>query len=179
MSNMNGRRSSDMKAVCAWALVTHKEFTEYDDSVDVDGVFIDFKDAVATLKTNRLEEENRWIPPVNADKRDEYPFRNKIGELRSSESSGDFFIGWGYSWFSPGGGDTVFSVFPQRTNIWQRSDQRYNESNLSREERQVLKAESDIAYVAGGEDMPEDARFDKESLDLIFDGEEEDDSDES
>jgi hypothetical protein len=136
MSNMNGRRSSDMKAVCAWALVTHKEFTEYDDSVDVDGVFIDFKD-------------------------------------------GNFFIGWGYSWFSPGGGDTVFSVFLQRTNIWQRSDQRYNESNLSREERQVLKAESDIAYVAGGEDMPEDARFDKESLDLIFDGEEEDDSDES
>jgi hypothetical protein len=69
-------------------------------------------------------------------------------------------------------------VFLQKTNIWQRSSETYNGQALSRKERQVLEAESDIDYVAGGKDMPEDARSDEKTLDLVFD-DEEGDSDES
>lgn len=165
-----------MKAVSAYALVTHTKFIEYDDQVDIDGVFIDFKDAVASLKDARLKAHDSWIPVINAITRDKYPFRNKIGELWSSEGH---FIGWGYSWFAlGGGGDFICSVFLQKTNIWQRSSETYNGQALSRKERQVLEAESDIDYVAGGKDMPEDARSDEKTLDLVFD-DEEGDSDES
>lgn len=175
MTNINSK-SSDMEAICAYALITHKQFTDYDDQVDVDGIFTDFKDAVVALKNTRVQEQNRWIPPVDIDKRDKYPFRNKIGELWSAERH---FVGWGYSWFGPGAADVITSVFLQRTNIWQHSDQCYNSSNLGHKERQVLKAVSDIDYVSDEKDVPEGAKFDEETLDLILDGEEEDDSDES
>jgi hypothetical protein len=180
MSSSNEPENPELNGRMAYVVVTHFDF-DLQDIVSISGLYMDIKDAVSALKKQRLNVagmngNDDWIPARDPDTRDNYPYCNKIGPLWKNDNGSDRFIGWGYSWPDPEGGKQTDRVYLEKTNIWHGSGEIRNELDLSPEDIQVLEAESDIEYVAGGGYMPENARFDEETNDLIYNSEEEDDS---
>ena len=166
------------QAFCTYVVIIHiQDDTDPDDIVRVAGVFMNFKDAVACLKNQRLTIEDGFIPPKDAASRDQHPFRNRIGHLERSDGT---HIGWGYSWADADSGETatIDRIYLEKTNIAHGNGELVQCLGMSREEVQVLEAESDIDYVAGNEShyFAEGARFDEKTKELIYSSEEEDDS---
>jgi hypothetical protein len=182
MSASNEPEKLELNGMTAYVVVTHGHFgTDYQDIVNISGVYVDIKDAVSALKKQRLivaekNEYSGWLSAPDSESRDKYPCRNKIGRLWQYDSGEPRFIGWGYSWPSPDGGEGTDRVYLEKTNIWRGSSKVRGELRLNREDIEVLEAQSDIEYVAGDVYVPENARFDEETNDLIYSSEEESDS---
>lgn len=181
MSASNESEKPELKllnGMTAYVVVTHGHFgTDYQDIVSISGVYVDIKDAVPALKKQRLivskkNEHIGWLSAPDSESRDNYPCRNSIGRLWKDDSGEPRFIGWGYSWPDPEGGDNTDRVYLEKTNIWHGSSEARSELKLSREDIRVLESESDIGYVAGDVYVPENARFDEETNDLIYSSEE-------
>ena len=129
---------------------------------------MNFKDAIACLKNQRLTIEDGFIAPEDAASRDQHPFRNRIGHLERSDGT---HIGWGYSWWRQTLPDYTNRAWIQKTQFWRRGDEIHDIAELTVEEFQELEAEGDIDYVAFGQPGPDNARFDEDSRDFVFKGE--------
>ena len=181
MSVNNEPKKPELNAMVAYVLVTHSHFgLDYMDTVNISGVYLDIKDAVSALKKQRLNLEqldlkDGWILARDSEARDNYPCRNKIGELYKNEAGGSKFLGWGYAWSHPNGLDCTDHVYLEKTNLWNGSGEIRNSLVMSSEEIQVLQAESDIEYVAG-QYLRKHSKYDEESGDLVFDSDEYNDS---
>lgn len=167
-----------LNGMTAYVVVVHSHFgNNYQDIVSISGVYVDIRDAVSALKKQRLivaekTEHIGWLSAPDPESRDNYPYRNKIGRFWNGDLGYPTLIGWGYSWRGPEGGDNTDCVYLEKTNIWHGSSEVREELKLRREDIQVLEAESDIGYVAGDVYVPENARFDEETNDLIYSSEE-------
>lgn len=111
----------------------------------------------------------------DSEARDNYPYRNKIGEIYKCDDGSTSFIGWGYAWAQPDGTDCTDRVYLEKTNIWNGSSEIRDSLAMNSEEIQVLKAESDIEYVPG-QYLRKHSKFDEESRDLVYDSGEWNDS---
>ena len=159
----------EIQAFCTYVVIIHiQDDTDPDDIVRVAGVFMNFKDAIACLKNQRLTIEDGFIPPEDAASRDQHPFRNRIGHLERSDGT---HIGWGYSWWRQTLPDYTNRAWIQKTQFWRRGDEIHDIAELTVEEFQELEAEGDIDYVAFGQPGPDNARFDEDSRDFVFKGE--------
>jgi hypothetical protein len=138
------------------------------DSIEIEGVYTDFRDAVANLKLARLGAEDGWIVPMDRETRDNYPYRNKIGQIWADKQ----YLGWGYAWFDSRGGDSVNRVWIARARLWCRNDNSASVTYDSDWERDLVDDTSDIEGVSNGQELPGDARFDSRTGDVIFPGEE-------
>ena len=182
MSSSNKSEKPELDGMIAYVLVWHIHCapTDYVDNVTISGVYVDIRDAVSALKRQRLIWHDGWIPARNSDDRDDYPFRNKIGEIYTNDIIRPTFIGWGYSWADADSGETatIDRIYLEKTNIAHGNGELVQCLGMSREEVQVLEAESDIDFVAGNEShyFAEGARFDEKTKELIYSSEEEDDS---
>jgi hypothetical protein len=163
-----------LRDICSYAVIVNTQPGNGDDSIVIEGVYTDFRDAVANLKSARLEMEDGWIAPMDRDTREAYPYRNKIGAVWWE----DQFLGWGYAGFDPRGGDSVNRVWIARTRVWFRMGDETTPSFDSDDERDLLDDTSDIGFIAFGQELPGNARFDEDSQDVIFPGEEEQDGEE-
>jgi hypothetical protein len=128
---------------------------------------MDFRDAVGALRGQRLSTpEQSWIAPMDRKDRDDYPYRNKIGEVWF----GNLPLGWGYAWFDPEDEGSVVRLWIQTTDIWRRGDG-HHLSGDSDEERRVLEATKDVEFDAWDQDLPENSIFDEIIQDLRFSSE--------
>jgi len=164
-----------LRDVCSYAVVINTRLSNENGSVQIEGVYTDFRDAVTNLKSARLEMQHGWIAPTDRDTREAYPYRNKIGAIWSDDGQ---FLGWGYAWFDPRGGDSVHRVWIARIRVWCRVGEETTPVFDSDDERDLLDDTSDIEFVAFGQQLPGGARFDEDTKDLIFPGEEEQESEE-
>lgn len=158
-----------LREVCRYAVVVSTRPRSDNDNITTEGVYTNFRDAVTNLKSARLDMEDGWIAPTDRDTRDAYPYRNKIGAIWSE----DQFLGWGYAWFDPRGQGSVNRVWIARIR-----DEETRPSYDSADELDLLDDTSDIGFVAFGQQLPGNARFDEDSQDLIFSGEEKQDGEE-
>jgi hypothetical protein len=171
-SSSSNEPEKPLNGMIAYVLVTHIDCsTSYIDVVAIAGVYVDIKDAVSALKKERLGLGG-WMPARDAELRDKYPSRNKIGELMKDDTGEPRLVGWGYSWCDYADEDAcLFRVYLYKTKIRHGSDKIQANSKLTGEGIRVLEAESDISYVAG-QYVPENSRFDEGTNDLIYSSEE-------
>jgi hypothetical protein len=163
-----------LRDLCSYAVVVNTRPSSGNDNITIEGVYTDFRDAVTNLKSARLAMEDGWIAPTDRDTREAYPYRNKIGAIWSEGT----LLGWGYAWFDPRGGASVNRVWIARTRVWFRRGDEAIPNFASDDERDFLDDTSDIGFVAFGQELPGNARFDEDSQDVIFPGEEEEDGEE-
>ena len=170
---IDNHRESPQPELQAWgvyAVIVHiQDNTHADDVVKEIGVFAHFKDAVFSLRKQRLETEDGFITPQDATSRDQHPFRNRIGYLTRSNGT---HIGWGYSW-QRNGSNCINRAWIQKTVLWLRDEKVLDVEQLSKEEMEEMKAEGDIAYDALEQRKPNNAVFDEASQDFVFRGEKE------
>jgi hypothetical protein len=143
------------------------------DIIEIEGVYTDFRDAITNLKLARLAAEDGWIVPIDCETRDNYPHRNKIGQIWADGQ----YLGWGYAWFDPRGGEAVNRVWIARARLWCHSDDETAAIYDSDEERDLVSDMSDVEFEFRGQELPGNARFDSSTEDLVFPGEEEYDED--
>jgi hypothetical protein len=134
------------------------------------GVYMDLKDAVQELRPVRLMAAKGFIPPTSPGTRDEYPFRNKIGEICVQQE----LLGWGYH-FTQGHGSrkTVCWMWVGKVDVHCRRGELGRREELSDRQLQMLEVEGTIDYVAVGQRAPdrlESAWFDEAIQDFVFDG---------
>jgi hypothetical protein len=155
-----------LQGTCVYAVLHNTQPGDENDRIDIEGIYMDFRDAVGSLRLLRLGLVDSWIAPMDPDDRENFPHRNRIGEIWRD----GWFLGWGYAWFNPRNGGSVDRVWIQKCSVWRREGGDHL-SDDSDEERQVLGATKDIEFVAG-QDLPEDSTFDERTQDLRFSGEE-------
>jgi hypothetical protein len=138
------------------------------------GVYMDFEDVVRELKKIRLAQFEGYIGAASPEQRDQYPFRNRIGEL---EEDGNL-TGWGYSWVHAGfevGETCACWLWIEKTWVHRREGKAGKPHELSARQLQVLEAEGGIDYVAVGQQralvLPANAIFDEDTQDFVFYGE--------
>lgn len=158
-----------LRELCSYTVVLNVQPGNGRDIIGIEGVYTDFRDAVNKLKLARLSAEDGWIAPMDRESRDNYPYRNKIGPIWADEH----YLGWGYAWFDPrGSDDSVNRVWVARARLWCRVDDSTIENYDSDEERELVEDTSDVDFEYSGQPLPGSARYDGESEDLIFPGEE-------
>ena len=168
MDNHRESPQPELQPFGAYAVIVHvQDNTHADEVVKEIGVFTHFKDAVFSLKQQRLQIEDGFIAPQDAASRDQHPFRNRIGYLTRPNGT---HIGWGYSRQRNGSND-INRAWIQKTVLWLRNDDVLDIEELSEVEMEEMKAEGDIAYDAVGQRKPSNAVFDKASKDFVFEGE--------
>jgi hypothetical protein len=158
----------ELQAFGAYAVIVHvQDNTHADDVVKEIGVFTHFKDAVFSLKQQRLQIEDGFIAPQDAASRDQHPFRNRIGHLARADGT---HIGWGYSWRR---NESAYTnrVWIQNTVLYRRANEVHDVEQLSKERMEEVKAEGDIDYDALRQREPANAKFDQASQDFVFQGE--------
>jgi hypothetical protein len=167
MSGSSEPKKPEPNGMVAYVLVTHGHLgSDYMDTVEISGVYLNIKDAVSALEKQRLNLEllnlaDGWTIARDFEARDNYPYRNKIGELYNNDAGGPGFIGWGYAWPQPDGSTCTNRVYLEKTNIWNSSSGIGDRSGMGSDEFRVLQAESDIEYVDG-------QYLRKHSRDLVF-----------
>jgi hypothetical protein len=125
----------ELQAFGAYAVIVHvQDNTHADDVVKEIGVFPHFKDAVFSLKQQRLQIEDGFIAPQDAASRDQHPFRNRIGYLTRPNGT---HIGWGYSWQRNGSND-INRAWIQKTVLWLRNDDVLDIEESSEEETSLM-----------------------------------------
>lgn len=172
MNNTDDPSKRELQDTCAYTVMIHTRCNDGTDIIAVEGVYMDFRDALANLKSTRLIMVDGWIAPVDPETRDNYPYRNRIGLVWSN----DQLLGWGYAWFDPSD-LPVNRVWIQDTKTWRRSLEDQHATALSIDsdmEAQLVEATSAIGYVVYGYDLPKNAKFDSDIEDLVFDEEEDD-----
>ena len=172
MNTIDEPSKRKLQDTCAYTVMVHTKYRDGKDIIEVEGVYMDFKDALINLRSTRLVMVNGWIAPVDPETRDKYPHRNKIGPVWSH----DQLLGWGYAWFDPSDA-SVNRVWIQNTKAWSRSAEDQHATALSVDsdmEAQLVEATSAIGYVVFWRDLPKNARYDSEIEDFVFD--EEDDN---
>ena len=173
MSGSNEPTKPELNGMVTYVLVTHGHFgSDYMDTVEISGVYLNIKDAVSALKKQRLNLEllnlaDGWIIAHDSEAREDYPYRNKIGELYNNDAGGPGLIGWGYAWPQPDGSTCTNRVYLEKTNIWNSSSEIGDRLGMGSDEVRVLQAVSDIEYV-DGQYLRKYSKYDKESRDLVF-----------
>jgi hypothetical protein len=168
MDNHRESPQPELQAFGAYAVIVNiQDNTHTDDVVKEIRVFTHFKDAVSSLRKQRLQIEDGFITTQDAASRDQHPFRNRIGYFRRSNGT---HIGWGYSW-QRNGSNYVNRAWIQKTVLWLRDDKVLDIEELSNEEIEEIRAEGNIDYDALGQRKPSNAVFDKASKDFVFEGE--------
>jgi hypothetical protein len=156
-----------LRASYVYVLVVSVTFSgEYTIS-RIEGVYMDFRDAVGNLKYQRQgAEKNSWIAPMDRKDRENYPYRNRIGEIRSDSG----FLGWGYAWSDPEDGGHVNRIWIEKNLIWRREDGDHLSGDHD-EQLRIWEATSDIEFNALGQELPANSRFDEYTQDLRFSSE--------
>ena len=155
----------EIQAFCTYVVIIHiQDDTDPDDIVRVAGVFMNFKDAVACLKNQRLTIEDGFIPPEDAASRDQHPFRNRIGvwrrgdeihdiaelsaeEFQELEAEGDI----DYVAFGQPGPDNARFDEDSRDFVF-KGEKRYNEESGEASKDSASKDEQKYVYSGGSTD---------------------------
>lgn len=186
MKNPKIFKKPKLKKVDAYALLTSYH-TKEDLCVEVESLYMDAEDAIRELRRSRLGMHDGWIPPVDRETRDNYLNRNRIGSLWEIAMSPEGVKattnehGWGYRWYDPKTGSVV-RLYVEKTVVWTRDGNKMNAAPDTADGRLgELLEDCDIEYDADRDkwNLPEDARYDDESEDLIFESEDEENRNES
>lgn len=175
MNTTKDPNKSGLQGIRAWSILISVDKLEQPTS---EGQYTNFEQAVASLKSVRLDMYNGWVTPAGPEMRDTYPYRNKIAELWQLEPL-DFppdKVGWGYRWYDQAQ-NSVVRVWMEKTSVWSReAGETIDAPGPTKEEIRKMYRVCEIDYVAFGQAAPGNAWFDEETRDFMFEGEEEDDS---
>jgi hypothetical protein len=170
MNTTKDPNKSGFQDICAWSILVSVDKLEQPTS---EGQYTSFEQAVASLKSVRLDMYNGWVTPAGPEMRDTYPYRNKIAELWQLEPL-DFSpdkVGWGYRWYDQAQ-NSVVRVWMEKTSIWSReAGETIDAPGPTKEEIRKMYLVCESEYVAFGQAVPDNAWFDEETREFMFDGE--------
>jgi len=170
MNTTKDPNKSGFQNIRAWSILVSVDKLEQPTS---EGQYTNFEQAVASLKSVRLDMYNDWVTPAGPETRDTYPYRNKIAELWQLEPL-DFppdKVGWGYRWYDQAQ-NSVVRVWMEKTSIWSReAGETIDAPGPTKEEIRKMYRVCEIDYVAFGQAAPDNAWFDEETREFMFQGE--------